>query len=271
MARYLRGMASTNIKPLIAGNWKMNRLPSEATEWLRDLLGKLEKTTGRDPDRSELLLCVPFTHLPGMAEAAFGTPVALGAQDVSQHEEGAYTGEVSAAMLADLGVRYVIVGHSERRQYHGEDDATVAAKARQAINHGLTPIICVGESREERDADRAEEVVLGQLAGSLAGLEPASARQIVVAYEPVWAIGTGLTATADDAQEMSATIRAALRDLLPALADDVRILYGGSMKPGNAKELLSQPDVNGGLIGGASLDGDDLLAIERATEGRAEA
>ncbi len=259
-------MATRSIQPLIAGNWKMNRLPSEAVQWLRELLGELEETPDRE-ERSQLLLCVPFTHLPGMAQAAFGSPVALGAQDVSQHEEGAYTGEVSAAMLADLGVRYVIVGHSERRQYHSEDDATVAAKARRAHEHGLTPIVCVGESREERDAGRAVEVVLGQLAGSLAGLEPSSADEIVIAYEPVWAIGTGLTATADDAQEMSGAIRQALGNILPDLADDVRILYGGSMKPSNAAELLGQPDVNGGLIGGASLDVGDLLAIEGATKG----
>lgn len=263
-------MVRSKVKPLIAGNWKMNRMPSEGVAWLRELLERLDAMP-EQPGRSELLLCVPFTHLAGMAEAAFGWPVSLGAQDVSAHESGAYTGEVSAAMLRDLGVEYVIVGHSERRQYHRETDAVVAAKARQALAHGLTPIVCVGEDRAQRDAGEAANVVLSQLEGSLEGVTPEDPTGLVVAYEPVWAIGTGLTATADDAQEMSATIRAALRDLLPALADDVRILYGGSMKPGNAKELLSQPDVNGGLIGGASLDGDDLLAIERATEGRAEA
>ena len=257
-------MATNTTKPLIAGNWKMNRLPSEGVAWLRDLLEELEGIP-EQPERSELLICAPFTHLAGMAEAAFGWPVSLGAQDVSAHESGAYTGEVSAAMLADLGVGYAIVGHSERRQYHGEDDATVAAKARQALTHGLTPIVCVGENRDERDAGRATEVVLGQLAGSLAGVQPATADELVVAYEPVWAIGTGLTATADDAQEMSAAIRGALREHLPEHADRIRILYGGSMKPSNAAELLAKPDVNGGLIGGASLELADLLAIEKVT------
>lgn len=256
-------METTNVKPLIAGNWKMNRVPSESVAWLRGLLARLD-TLPDLGNRSELLLCAPFTHLPGMAEAAFGWPISLGAQDVSQHAEGAYTGEVSAAMLADLGVRYVIVGHSERRQYHQEDDATVAAKARQALANGLTPIVCVGENRADRDAGRATEVVLGQLAGSLQGVSPAAAEQLVVAYEPVWAIGTGLTATAEDAQAMSASIRDALLEHLPSLGAAVRVLYGGSMKPANAAELLAKPDINGGLIGGASLQIDDLLAIEAA-------
>ncbi len=242
----------------------MNRLPSESINWVRQLVEKLDADPAQ-PSRSEVLVCAPFTHLPGMAEAAFGWPLSLGAQDVSAHESGAYTGEVAAAMLADLGIGYVIVGHSERRQYHGESDATVAAKARQALKHGLTPIVCVGESRAERDAGRADEVVLGQLAGSLEGIEPSDAHSVVIAYEPVWAIGTGLTATAADAQEMSAAIRAALRERWPQLGSQVRILYGGSMNPGNAAELLAKPDVNGGLIGGASLKLNDLLAIESCT------
>ena len=253
-------MATTNNKPLIAGNWKMNRLPSESVAWLRTLLERVDALPDQG-SRSELLLCVPFTHLPGMAEAAFGWPVALGAQDVSQHESGAYTGEVAAAMLADLGVRYAIVGHSERRQYHGEDDATVAGKARQALAHGITPIVCVGENREQRDAGRATDVVIGQLRGSLGDVAPATANDLVVAYEPVWAIGTGLTATADDAQTMSAAIRQELTALLPNLPGSLRVLYGGSMKPDNAAELLAQPDIDGGLIGGASLEVSDLLAI----------
>lgn len=257
-------MTGTSIKPLIAGNWKMNRLPSESINWVRQLAEKLDADPTQ-PSRSEVLVCAPFTHLAGMLEAAFGWPVGIGAQDVSAHESGAYTGEVSAAMLADLGVGYVIVGHSERRQYHGETNATVAAKARQALNHGITPIVCVGENRAERDAGRATEVVLSQLGGSLEGVKPASADAIVIAYEPVWAIGTGLTATADDAQEMSAAIRAALQQSYPDLGTTIRILYGGSMNPANAAELLEKPDVNGGLIGGASLKLDDLLAIESRT------
>jgi triosephosphate isomerase len=248
-------------KPLIAGNWKMNRLPSAAASWTRELLARL----GRTPvTAGELALMVPFTHLPTMLNLAFGSNVALGAQDVSAHEAGAYTGEVSAAMLADLGVRYVIVGHSERRAYHGEDDALVNAKAAQALAHGLVPIVCVGEKQEQRDAGNAEEVVLKQLAAGLEGLELAGPDDIVVAYEPIWAIGTGRTATAADAAAMGAALRRELRRHYPALADGVRLLYGGSMKPSNAAELLAQPDVNGGLIGGASLELDDYLAIAGA-------
>lgn len=250
----------TSLKPLIAGNWKMNRLPSEANAWLRELLHRLEEL----PDAyagSELLLAVPFTHLHGMSALAFGSAVAIGAEDVSAHEVGAYTGEVSAAMLRDLGVRHVIVGHSERRAYHHEDDATVNAKAKQAIKHGLTPIVCVGESQEQRDAGKAEQVVVAQLQRCLQGIELSSATELIVAYEPVWAIGTGRTATAGDAQAMSAVIRAELTRLYPQLAADLRLLYGGSMKPSNAAELLEQPDINGGLIGGASLELDDYLGI----------
>jgi triosephosphate isomerase (TIM) len=247
--------------PLIAGNWKMHRLPSEAVTWLRALLGRLDE---RPMPHCELALLVPFPHLPGMASLAFGEDVALGAQDVSSHAEGAYTGEVSADMLRDVGARYVIVGHSERRAYHHEDDALVNHKLRAAFGAGLVPILCVGERQEERDAGRADEVVLRQLTGALEGIELQDAAALVVAYEPVWAIGTGRTATADDAQQMSATIRAALEQRYPGMANDVRILYGGSMKPTNAAELLAKPDVNGGLIGGASLDLDDYLAIAEA-------
>ncbi|MBW7916463.1 MAG: triose-phosphate isomerase [Trueperaceae bacterium] len=248
-------------QPLIAGNWKMNRLPSEAVSWTRELLARLDRAP---VEAGELALIVPYTHLPAMTSLAFGTQVALGAQDVSAHEEGAYTGEVSAAMLADLGTRYVVVGHSERRAYHGEDDALVNAKAARVMAHGMVPIVCVGEQRAERDAGRAEEVVLGQVERALQGLAPADPAALVVAYEPVWAIGTGLTATAADAAAMGAAIRRLLRRLLPTVADGVRLLYGGSMKPGNAAELLAQPDVNGGLIGGASLQLDDYLAIAAA-------
>lgn len=248
-------------RPLIAGNWKMNRLPSEAASWTRELLARLDRSP---VTAGELALMVPFTHLPAMAGLTFGTPVSVGAQDVSAHEAGAYTGEVSAAMLADLGVRYVVVGHSERRAYHLETNALVSAKARMAMAHGLVPVVCVGERQEERDAGRAEEVVLGQVAASLAGLEVVSADSLVVAYEPVWAIGTGRTATAADAEAMSAAVRGALVRLFPSVGADLRILYGGSMKPSNARELLEQPNVNGGLIGGASLDLNDYLAIAEA-------
>lgn len=248
-------------RPLIAGNWKMHRLPSEAVTWLRSLLGRLE---ARPMPQCDLALLVPFPHLPGMAALAFGEDVALGAQDVSPHTEGAYTGEVSAAMLRDAGARYVIVGHSERRAYHHEDDALVHAKLQAALGARLVPILCVGERQDERDAGRADEVVLGQLAGALEGIALDDEGALVVAYEPVWAIGTGRTATAADAQQMSATVRAELARRYPRLASGMRILYGGSMKPGNAGELLAQPDVDGGLVGGASLDLNDYLAIAEA-------
>lgn len=253
-------------RPLIAGNWKMHKLPSEAAAWTRELLAGLE---GLQPLACDVALMVPFTHLPVMARVAFGTPLALGSQDVSAHEEGAYTGEVSAAMVADTGAVYAVVGHSERRQYHREDDALVREKVRRAAAAGLVPVLCVGETREQRDAGQALDVVLRQLRGALEGLELPSPDGLVVAYEPVWAIGTGLTATAADAQEMCAAVRAELRRLVPG-GDAVRVLYGGSMKPSNAGELLAEPDVDGGLVGGASLQVADLLAIVAACgqEGR---
>jgi len=256
-------MSSPNarIRPLIAGNWKMHKLPSEATAWLRAFL---EGFDAAEHDHCDLLLNVPFTHLAPMAALARGTDVALGAQDVSAHEQGAYTGEVSAAMLRDAGARYVVVGHSERRAYHGEDDALINAKLTRALEAGLVPILCVGEREEERVAGRAREVVLAQLEGDLEGIELADPDALVIAYEPVWAIGTGRTATADDAQEMGAAIRDAVAKRFGDTGRALRLLYGGSMKPANAAELLAMGDVNGGLIGGASLDADQLLAIVEA-------
>ncbi|MEJ2289098.1 MAG: triose-phosphate isomerase [Deinococcales bacterium] len=248
----------SRIRPLIAGNWKMHKLPSEATAWLRAFLERLDTTPH---DHCHLLLNVPFTHLAPMAELARGTAVALGAQDVSAHDEGAFTGEVSAAMLRDAGARYVIVGHSERRAYHAEDDALVNAKLRRALEAGLVPILCVGEKEDERLDGRARDVVLEQLEGDLNGIEPTGPDALVIAYEPVWAIGTGRTATADDAQEMGAAIREEVVARYGDVGRGMRLLYGGSMKPANAAELLAREDVNGGLIGGASLDLDQLVAI----------
>lgn len=251
------------IRPLIAGNWKMNKLPSEATTWLQGFLEGLE---GVAHDHCDVLLNVPATHLHPMAALSRGTDVALGAQDVSAHAEGAYTGEVSAAMLRDAGARYVIVGHSERRAYHGEDDALINAKLSAALSEGLVPILCVGEKEEQRLAGRAREVVLGQLERDLEGLSIASPDALVIAYEPVWAIGTGRTATADDAQEMGAAVRAELGTRYGATGEALRVLYGGSMNPANARELLARQDVDGGLIGGASLDADKLLSIVEAAK-----
>ena len=239
----------------------MHKLPSEATAWLRSLLAELPPGSA---DAADVLLLVPYTHVPGMAKLAFGTDVAIGAQDLSRHAEGAYTGEVAGAMLRDAGASHAIVGHSERRAYHHEDDAIVNAKLAAAAAAGLVPILCVGESREQRDAGAAGSVVLDQLTGALDGFDLTDHGSLVVAYEPVWAIGTGLTATADDAQEMCALIRRALQDRFGPRGAAVRVLYGGSMKPGNAAELLAKPDIDGGLIGGASLAVADLIAIAQA-------
>ncbi|MDZ7801524.1 MAG: triose-phosphate isomerase [Trueperaceae bacterium] len=247
--------------PLIAGNWKMYKTPGEALDWLGTFLSHLEPDV---TDRTDLLLCVPATHIASLAARAKGGPVAIGGQDLSPFDEGAYTGDLSGAMLRDAGANFVIVGHSERRAYHGETDEVVRDKLAAARRHDLIPILCVGEAEAERDAGRAETVVLDQLRTALDGVTLTGATELVVAYEPVWAIGTGRTATAEDAQSMSAAIRAELGRLLPGFEDGIRILYGGSMKPSNAAELLRQPDVDGGLIGSASLKVDDLHAIAEA-------
>ncbi len=247
--------------PLIAGNWKMHTTPSAAAAWMRSLLEDLD---GVDVSNVELLLNVPATHLAVLAPIVAGSPVALGAQDVSAHAEGAYTGECSAAMLLDAGATYAIVGHSERRQYHHESDALLHDKVVACHAGGLTPILCVGELEAERESGAHEATVLRQLSGGWGGIDLSRSDALVIAYEPVWAIGTGKTATADDAQAMGAVIRSFLKGRYGPLADGIRILYGGSMKPANAAELLAKADVDGGLIGGASLQRDQYLAIATA-------
>ena len=249
------------IRPLIAGNWKMNKVPSEAATWLGELKEKLKQT---DSSHADILLCVPATHLTSMV-AAQGF-LALGGQDLSQYDSGAYTGEISAAMLKDAGASYVIVGHSERREYHKETDDLLNAKVKKALEHKLVPILCVGESETQRDAGQAKDVVIAQLQAGLKDVRFETSHELVIAYEPIWAIGTGKTATAEDAQEMCAAIRGELKDLYPEQAEGIRILYGGSMKPSNAAELLTKTDINGGLIGGASLKTDDLLALVEAAK-----
>lgn len=241
-------------KKLIAGNWKMNSsLAANAA-----LMGELLAGIGQPA--CDVAVCVPAVYLAQVQLLLAGQGgIALGAQDVSQHESGAYTGDVSAAMLKELGARYVIVGHSERRQYQGETDAQVAIKAQRALAAGLTPIVCVGETLREREQGETESVVSRQLSAVIQ-LNGERLVDLVVAYEPVWAIGTGRTATPEQAQ----TVHAALRALLAAAdlqAAGVRILYGGSMNAGNAAELLAQPDIDGGLIGGASLKARDFLKI----------
>ncbi len=235
----------------------MNKTPSEAAAWATEI----SKLVDQVKTGAELMIAPSYTHLDGFIKGLNGAAVAVAAQDLSQHESGAYTGEVSAAMIKDLGATYVIVGHSERRAYHHESNEIVNTKIKRALEHNLRPILCVGESEEEREAGKAKDVVLSQLKNSLASIEFDKAADLVVAYEPVWAIGTGKTATSDDAEEMCAVIRESLKDLYPKKYSEIRILYGGSMKPSNAKELLSKPNINGGLIGGASLKTADFLEI----------
>lgn len=244
---------------LMAANWKMNKTPSEALAWAQDFLSAYQHHDYNSS--SQTLFCVPFTHLQPLQQTFAESSIAVGAQDISQHESGAFTGEISGAMLADSGVRFVVIGHSERRAYHQEDDALVAAKISQAQSNSIIPILCVGESLEQREAGKAQDIVLAQIRAALASNSITSADDIVIAYEPIWAIGTGKTATAADAQEMCAAVRALLRELYGELAGEIHILYGGSMKPANALELLSQTDVDGGLIGGASLNVDSMQAL----------
>jgi triosephosphate isomerase len=252
-------MSSQGPRPLVAGNWKMNGLRSSL-----GLVGEIRAGFSGDLAAAvDLLVCPPATLIQAVAEAAKGSGVETGGQDAHSERFGAFTGDVSAEMLADLGATYVILGHSERRAYHHERDEQVRSKAAAARRAGLVPIICVGETREEREAGRALETVAGQVRGSLP--DGLTGREIVVAYEPVWAIGTGLTPTPADVAEMHARIRSDLERLLGAAeAEKVRLLYGGSVKPSNARELLSVPNVNGALVGGASLVADDFLAIARA-------
>ncbi|MPY68478.1 MAG: triose-phosphate isomerase [Alphaproteobacteria bacterium] len=249
------------VTPLVAGNWKMNLLRRDAVALACDLVTRLQ--TGSAPG-CDLLVCPPAVMLHAVAEALAGSPVALGAQDCHTEVSGAHTGDISAAMLADAGCSHVIVGHSERRADHGEDDALVREKARAAHEQGMRAIICVGETLEQRDAGNTIQVVEAQLNGSLP-LEAAAANT-VIAYEPVWAIGTGRTPTAADVAEVHARIRDVLVKRLPD-GETVRILYGGSVNPGNAPELMTVENVNGGLIGGASLKADDFWAIARACPG----
>ncbi|TSE26551.1 Triosephosphate isomerase [Tepidimonas sediminis] len=244
-------------RKLIAGNWKMNGSLEANEALLRAVLAGLPAEPAAD-----VAVCVPAPYLAQVQALCQGGPVAWGAQDVSAHERGAFTGEVSAAMLRDFGCRYVIVGHSERRQYHGETDEVVAAKAQRALAAGITPIVCVGETEAQRDAGETELVVKRQLAAVIHALGHCVG-EIVVAYEPVWAIGTGRTATPEQAQAVHAVLRAQLRAAV-AGQRRVRILYGGSMNAGNAAALLAQPDIDGGLIGGASLKADEFLRIVAA-------
>jgi len=255
-------------RPLIAGNWKMNLNLAQARELVASVRKGLEDL-GPGAERVEVAICPPAIYLFPMGDAVRGSEIRLGAQDVYYdyyEPKGAFTGEISAAMVKDAGAHYGILGHSERRHTigHLEDDQMVNRKLRAALAAGLTPILCVGETREEHEDKQTLEVLTFQLTAALIGVKLESAGQLVIAYEPVWAIGTGQNATPEQAQEAHVHLRARLRELAGALADEVRVLYGGSVKPENAAGLMSQPDVDGGLIGGASLKADAFLGIIKA-------
>ena len=241
---------------IVAGNWKLHGSRAFATPLVEAI------AAGRPDGGVELLVLPPFPYLPLLAQAASG--VAIGAQDVSAHAGGAYTGEVSAAMLADVGATHALVGHSERRQYHGEDDALVARKFKAACDGGLVPVLCVGETRAQREAGDTESVIGAQLEAVIAHAGIAAFDGAIVAYEPVWAIGTGLTASPEQAQAVHAFLRGVVARHDARIADSLPLLYGGSCKPDNAAAIFAQPDVDGGLIGGASLAADDFLAIAAA-------
>lgn len=244
---------------LVAGNWKMHGDQQMVTDLLNKLLSQQAPSV-------KLLVFPPYPYLSQAAELLANSNIGLGAQDCSQAVEGAYTGEVSAAMLADMGVSHVLLGHSERRQYHAETDEQVLEKAQRVLVAGLVPLVCVGETLAQREAGETEKIVLQQLTSILQGLTLAQLQKVVVAYEPVWAIGTGLTATPEQAQAVHALLRSAVAKFNQDLATSMLFLYGGSMKPDNAASLLKMPDIDGGLIGGASLDADQFLAIGKAAE-----
>jgi triosephosphate isomerase len=244
-------------KKFVCGNWKMHKTAPEARALARELRAALEPLAGA----VDVAVAPPYTALAAVAAELAGSAVGLGAQDLHWEVQGAFTGEVSAPMLADAGCRYVLVGHSERRQLFGETDESVRKKARAALAAGLHPIVCVGETLPEREGGRTLEVVGRQVRAALQGLGAQEVGRLTLAYEPVWAIGTGKTATSAQAQEVHAAIRAILRELAPPAADQVRIQYGGSVKPENASELMSQPDVDGALVGGASLKAGDFVQI----------
>lgn len=251
--------------PLIAGNWKMNLDHQEAIHTVQKLAWAL-KDAKHDFSAVEVTVLVPFTDLRSVQTLVDADKLELtyGAQDVSQHVSGAYTGEISPVFLSKLGVTYVAIGHSERRQYHGEDDALVNAKSKAALAQGLVPIICVGEALDVRKAGEQVSYTLAQVDGALEGLSAEDAAKVVIAYEPVWAIGTGEVATPQDAQEVAGAIRARLAELYSAdVADAVRVLYGGSVKSSSIAELMKEQDVDGALVGGASLDPEEFAKIAR--------
>jgi triosephosphate isomerase len=243
--------------PYLAANWKMHKTVAEAAEFVDALLPRIAAT------QHDVVICAPFTALGAVVERRYGTAIRVAAQNMHEEDSGAFTGEVSAPMLVELDVEAVVLGHSERREHFGETDEALARKVPAALAAGLEPILCVGESEEARDAGQTNAVLERQLQAALAKVEGAEMARVVIAYEPIWAIGTGRTASPDEAQETIAFARDVLRQR-GAPADEVRILYGGSVKPDNAAELLAMPDIDGALVGGASLDPEDFAAIVEA-------
>jgi triosephosphate isomerase len=250
----------TKRRPFVAGNWKLHKTVGEATRFAKELKARLAKRT-----EAEVAVAPVFTALSGVKEALGGSQIKLAAQNVHFEDQGAFTGEVSAPLLKDVGCEYAIVGHSERRHVFGDTDGDINKRVHALLAHGVGPILCVGEQLAEREAGRTLDVVLGQLRAGLDGVEGNRARDLVIAYEPVWAIGTGRTASPTDAQEVHEAIRKALSERFdPKAAEAIRILYGGSVKPDNARELLAQPDIDGALVGGASLTADSFVPIVEA-------
>jgi triosephosphate isomerase len=235
-------------KIVIAGNWKMYKTQAETLDFLKHFLGELNET----PDGREVVLCAPFTALGALSKSLHGARVKVGAQNLHWENEGAFTGEISGPMLRELGVRYVVVGHSERRQYFGETDETVNQRLKAAQAHGLTPILCVGETKQQRDAGETEAVITAQIEQGLVGIDQTN---LIIAYEPIWAIGTGDTCESAEANRVIGVIRSLLKN------PDVTIQYGGSVKPGNVDELMAQPEIDGALVGGASLEPESFARI----------
>ncbi|WP_282745889.1 triose-phosphate isomerase [Peptostreptococcus stomatis] len=241
-------------KPIIAGNWKMNKTIKEGLEFIEEVKGQTEGDV-------EVLVCAPFTLLKDLKLATKGTNIKIGAENIHYENSGAFTGEVAPANLVEIGMDYVIIGHSERREYYGETDETCNKKVLKAIEVGIYPILCCGETLEEREADKTMDKVKGQIVAGLAGVKAEDLAKVVIAYEPIWAIGTGKTATAEQANEVIAYIRQVVRDIYGDLADQVRIQYGGSVKPANVAEIMGQSDIDGALVGGASLKPADFLGL----------
>ena len=242
-------------RKVVAGNWKMNMTPSEAVALVKKLKPNMENS---DVD---VIFCVPSIDIVPVVEACKGTKISVGAENMYYEENGAYTGEVSPQMLVDAGVSYVIIGHSERRQYFKEDNEMVNRKIRKAIEHNIIPIICCGETLEERETDKTKDVVKTQIIAGLANVKAEDLEKVVIAYEPIWAIGTGKTATSEDANDVIAYIREVVANLYGELANEVRIQYGGSVKPSNVAEIMNQSDIDGALVGGASLEANDYVEL----------